>query len=73
MRALALGLLLTVIATPVIAQNQDPILALPDGEVMLNISATERREVEQDLLVANLSYVKKRKRGQSQYRRVPSI
>ncbi len=39
------------------AQSQDPILALPDGQVILNISATERREVAQDLLVASLSYV----------------
>lgn len=39
------------------AQMQDPILTLPDGQVILNISATERREVEQDLLIANLSYV----------------
>jgi len=38
------------------AQNQDPILTLPDGQVILSISATERREVEQDLLVATLSY-----------------
>jgi len=36
--------------------NEDPILTLPDGQVILSISATERREVEQDLLVATLSY-----------------
>jgi predicted secreted protein len=36
------------------AQTEDPILSLPDGQVILNISATERREVDQDLLVANL-------------------
>ncbi len=38
------------------AQMQDPILTLPDGQVILSISATERKEVEQDLLVASLSY-----------------
>lgn len=41
---------------PAMAQMQDPILTMPDGQVILNISATERREVSQDLLVANLSY-----------------
>jgi predicted secreted protein len=38
------------------AQIEDPILTMPDGQVILNISATERREVEQDLLVATLTY-----------------
>ncbi len=61
MRALLLALALTLVIlsniTDAKAQNQDPILTLPDGQVILNISATERREVEQDLLVANLSYV----------------
>lgn len=41
------------------AQMQDPILTLPDGQVILSISATEREEVDQDLLVATLSYVAK--------------
>lgn len=54
---LALGLLLPLSTSQSAwAQNQDPILALPDGQVILNISATERREVAQDLLVATLSY-----------------
>ena len=39
------------------AQTQDPIISLPEGQVILNISATERREVEQDLLVGTLSYI----------------
>ncbi|MEM6780241.1 MAG: SIMPL domain-containing protein [Pseudomonadota bacterium] len=43
-------------ATPAMAQVEDPILSMPDGQVILNISATERKEVEQDLLVANLSF-----------------
>ncbi len=46
----------TTFAFPAAAQQQDPILSLPDGQVILNISATERKEVEQDLLVATLSY-----------------
>ena len=50
---------LTFTASPAQAQKQDPILALPDGQVILNISATERREVEQDLLIATLSYTAK--------------
>lgn len=48
---------LAVISAPAFAQAEDPILTLPDGQAILNISATERREVEQDLLVATLSYM----------------
>ena len=40
------------------ADNNDPILVMPDGQAILNISATERKEVEQDLLVATLSFTK---------------
>ncbi len=54
--ALTLSILVCT-ALPAAAQVEDPILTLPDGQVILNISATERREVEQDLLVATLSYV----------------
>ena len=57
---LVLTLLVTLSVTlsgPAMAQIQDPILTMPDGQVILNISAVERREVEQDLLIANLSYV----------------
>ncbi len=39
------------------AQEQDPILALPDGQVILSIQATESKDVAQDLLVGTLSYV----------------
>ncbi|MEM7618166.1 MAG: SIMPL domain-containing protein [Pseudomonadota bacterium] len=42
--------------SPAKADQQDPILTLPDGQVILNISATVRQEVEQDLLVATLRY-----------------
>lgn len=41
---------------PAHAQAEDPILTLPDGQAILSISATERKEVEQDLLVATLQY-----------------
>lgn len=42
--------------SPAKADSEDPILTLPDGQVILNISATVRQEVEQDLLVATLQY-----------------
>ena len=57
MRLLLALTLLVILPLPAMAQIQDPILTMPDGQVISNISATERREVEQDLLVANLSYV----------------
>jgi uncharacterized protein len=41
-------------ALPARAQNTD-IAALRDGETILNISATERQQVEQDMLMASLS------------------
>ncbi|MEM6811184.1 MAG: SIMPL domain-containing protein [Pseudomonadota bacterium] len=47
---------LLLITSPASAQKEDPILTLPDGQVILNISATVREEVEQDLLVATLRY-----------------
>lgn len=50
-------LALLAFAAPANAQHEDPILSLPDGQVILNISAEERKEVEQDLLVGTLSYV----------------
>ena len=37
----------------------NPVLDMPEGHVMMSISATERLDVEQDLLVASLSYVTK--------------
>jgi predicted secreted protein len=57
MRALLALTLLVTLSNSAIADTTDTILSMPDGQVILNISATERREVEQDLLVANLSYV----------------
>jgi len=54
MRHLLLGAAaITVMFTfPAIAQ--DTIIALPDGHTALNLSATEKIEAEQDLLVASL-------------------
>lgn len=53
----ALILAITLIAPSIAhADTEDTILSLPDGQVILSISATERREVEQDLLVATFQY-----------------
>lgn len=56
MRLVLLLAVLVTLSVPASAETQDPILVMPDGQVILSISATERREVEQDLLVATLSY-----------------
>ncbi len=56
MRVFLIALFLLTLPHTVMAQVEDPILSLPDGQVILNINATERREVEQDLLVATLNY-----------------
>jgi len=59
MRALLLSTLAVASIIPLSsakADSQDPILTLPDGQVILNISATVREEVEQDLLVATMQY-----------------
>lgn len=57
MRFMLLFISFMTFAIPVTqAQVEDTILSLPDGHVILSISATERRDVEQDLLVATLSY-----------------
>lgn len=57
MRLLLVLALMLTLSIPASAQVEDPILSMPDGQVILNINATERREVNQDLLIANLSYV----------------
>jgi predicted secreted protein len=43
---------------PVIAQAQDlnTLLDIPSGETLVNLSATERVEVDQDLLISSLRY-----------------
>lgn len=52
----SLFLITLSVPAPAHAETEDPILSMPDGQVILNISATVRKEVEQDLLVANLAY-----------------
>ena len=55
MRVILLTLaILMMIPTGAFAQIEDPIFQLEQDESLLHISATERREVEQDLLIANL-------------------
>ncbi|MEM9469209.1 MAG: SIMPL domain-containing protein [Pseudomonadota bacterium] len=57
MKHLALLTAFALLLPPQIAKadNEDPIFTLPDGQAVLSISATERRDVEQDLLVATLA------------------
>lgn len=53
MRHLLLGAaMVAMFAFPAVAQ--DNVVALPDGHTALNLSATEKIEAEQDLLVASL-------------------
>ncbi len=55
---IALGTFLAVTALQplsALAENQDTILLLPDNQTVLTISATEQKEVQEDLLVATLS------------------
>lgn len=58
MRSIVLSALLcTALMVPVsatTAQAQDRILTLPDGQVVLNIAASERTKVRQDTLIASL-------------------
>ncbi len=54
---LAVAFLLFVItAMPAKAQDYKTILDLPEGAALVSLSASERVEIEQDLLVANLQY-----------------
>jgi len=53
--ALVLGM--GVLAAPSAqAQDYKTLLDIPQGSTLINLSATERVEVEQDLLIANLRY-----------------
>ncbi len=54
--ALLMAAPLTFINNSAKADSDDPVLILPEGQAILSISATERMEVEQDLLVATLSF-----------------
>lgn len=49
-----LSILLITFASPAIAQIEDPIFKLQQNQSLLHISATEQREVDQDLLIATL-------------------
>ena len=57
-KILLCGLMAFGLSFPVttMAQDTKTILDLPAGHTILNVSASEQREVEQDLLVANLRY-----------------
>lgn len=55
--ALTLALLFTPVtltSPPALAQETPLVIALPEGQSVLNISATEQQEVKQDLLIASL-------------------
>lgn len=49
-----LSLLLITFSSPVFAQIEDPVFKLEQNQSLLHISATEQREVDQDLLIATL-------------------
>lgn len=54
MRVFLIFTLCLITSTSVFAQEKDPVFLLQQNESLLHISATEDREVDQDLLVANL-------------------
>lgn len=54
MRILALTVATLLMTTPVMAQDVMKAVPLPIGQTLLNISATERLQVPQDLLIASL-------------------
>ena len=57
MRAILSAVVMTLLFTvpkPALAEEKDPVFLLQNDESLLHISATEQREVDQDLLIANL-------------------
>ncbi|MEM7650939.1 MAG: SIMPL domain-containing protein [Pseudomonadota bacterium] len=54
MRVLFILALFSLAPAPVLADTKDPVFMLQQDESLLHISATESREVDQDLLIANL-------------------
>ncbi len=58
MRTIFIFVLALIIALPAPTQAQDykTLLDIPEGSTLINLSATERVEIEQDLLIANLSF-----------------
>lgn len=56
MRALYLAVAMLLLTAPAMAQDYKTILDMPAGSTLVNLSATEQVEVEQDLLVASLRF-----------------
>ena len=56
MRALVLFALFLTLPSFAHAQYRDPVFELNEDDSLLHISATEQREVDQDLLIANLRF-----------------
>ena len=54
MRFLAIAAFLLFTALPAAAQDYQTVLDIPEGATLVSLSATERVEVDQDLLVADL-------------------
>ena len=54
MRKILFGFVLSLVLTSPVWAQQGRVVELPSGQTALNISATERLEVAQDLLVASL-------------------
>lgn len=55
-RILLTSVLLFTAIAPAAAQDLKTVLDIPEGATLISLAATERVEVEQDLLIANLSY-----------------
>lgn len=53
---LLLLILLALYSVPSFAQDFEGLLKLPEGATVMNVSATERTEVKQDLLTATLRF-----------------
>ena len=51
-----LSLAFIALTVPALAQDMKTILDLPDGATLITLSANERVEIQQDLLIANLRY-----------------
>ena len=56
LRTALIAAALAVFALPASAQDYKTILDIPNGQSIVNLSASERVEVQQDLLVASLRY-----------------
>ncbi|MCD8498074.1 MAG: SIMPL domain-containing protein [Alphaproteobacteria bacterium] len=56
MRFLTAFLAFLCFSFPAAAQDLPTLLDIPPGQSLVNLSATERVEVDQDLLIANLQY-----------------